>query len=90
MRGVMWTWTIAVLISAAYLLGRTTPPSELQQARTQAAITNIERQTAIDAAVTPFEVVASSLLRLMPVAAASIVLLWLGGLLWIDLAARRE
>jgi hypothetical protein len=85
MRGLMWTLTIVVLIGAAYILGRVTPPSELQQAHTQAAITNIERQTAIDAAVTPFEVVTASLLSLVPVAVAVIIIVWAAGLLWIDL-----
>jgi hypothetical protein len=94
MRGTMWTITAAVLLGAAYLLGRVTPPSELQQAHTSAAIASIERQTAIDAAVAPFDVVTSSLLRLVPLVCIVMVLAWAAGLLWLDLdnaaAARRE
>jgi hypothetical protein len=86
--------TFAVLLCAAYLLGRITPPNELQQAHTSAAIASIERQTAIDAAVAPFDVVARALLRLVPLACLGVVGIWAAGLLWIDLvntrAARRE
>jgi hypothetical protein len=94
MRRLLWTCTIAVLLGSAYLLGRITPPNELQQAHTSAAIASIERQTAIDAAVAPFDVVAGSLLRLVPLVCVALLLVWAAGLLWIDLvntrAARRE
>jgi hypothetical protein len=77
--------TIAVLLCAAYLIGRVTPPDELQQAYTHAEITSIERHTAIQAALTPIDVAYGSLWKLVPLAAAVAVLVWSAGLLWIDL-----
>jgi hypothetical protein len=86
--------TIAVLLCAAYLIGRVTPPDELQQAYTHAEITSIERHTAIQAALAPIDVAYGSLWRLVPLAAVVSIAVWACGLLWIDLvnswAARRQ
>jgi hypothetical protein len=94
MRSVLWTCTIAVLLCAAYLIGRVNPPNELQQAHTHAEIASIERQTAIQAALAPIDVAYGSLWRLVPLAAVVALLVWACGLLWVDLvntwAGRRE
>jgi hypothetical protein len=77
--------TIAVLIAAAYLLGRVTPPNELQQAYTQAEIASIAHHAAVEAALVPIDVAYGSLWRLVPLAVVVSIAVWACGLLWVDL-----
>jgi hypothetical protein len=84
----MWALTLAVIIAAAYLLGRVTPPNELQQAYTQAEIAQIEHYTAVEAALVPIDVAYGSLWRLLPLFGFTAGFLYLAGILYVDLVDR--
>jgi hypothetical protein len=90
----MWTITAAVFLCAAYLLGRITPPNELQQAYTRAEIAHVEHQTAVDAAMARADAGYSWLWRLLPLFGFTVVVIYLAGILYIDLvnqwAAQRD
>jgi hypothetical protein len=76
------------LLGAAYMLGRVTPPTDLLNAHQQAEIARIERHTAIADALAPFDIVTSALLRFVPLVALGVLLVWVIGLMVIDLVNR--
>jgi hypothetical protein len=86
--------TLAVVLCAAYLIGRAAEPAELQLAYQRAEIAQIERQTAVETALVPIDVAYGALWRLLPLAGCTFIGVWSAGLLWVDLvntwAGRRE
>jgi len=94
LRFVLRYLTLAIVLFAAYLIGRAAEPAELQLAHQRAEIAQIERHEAVQTALVPVDVAYGAVWRLLPLAGCIFIGVWAGGLLWVDLvdkwAGRRE